>query len=173
LELGEKPPKFNVEPLGSDHNRAAFCCEKPALQTYLRTQARQDMEKNLAAVFVMTADGKTIAGYYTLSQYSIQSGEIPEEISRKLTRHQEIPATLIGRLARDISVRGTGIGDLLLSDALRRCVSNSKQAASWAVVVDVKDDDAATFYKKWEFQAFPSQPMKMFLPTSTAEKLFA
>jgi predicted N-acetyltransferase YhbS len=164
---------FNVEPLGSKHNRAAFCCEKPALENYLRTQARQDAEKNLAAVFVMTADGKTIAGYYTLSQYSIQGGEIPEDISRKLTRHREIPATLIGRLARDISVRGTGIGHLLLADALRRCVSSSKQAASWAVVVDVKDDDAATFYKKWEFQAFPSQPMKMFLPTSTAEKLFA
>ena len=98
--------------------------------------------------------------------------EIPEEISRKLTRYPEIPATLIGRLARDISVRGTGVGDLLLTDALRRCVSNSKQAASWAVVVDAKDEDAVIFYKQWEFQAFPSQPMKMFLPIATVEKLF-
>lgn len=166
-------PKFVFQPLGSAHDRAAFSCEEPGLENYLKTQARQDQRKKLAAVFIMTADGKNIAGFYTLSQYAILSAEIPQEISRKLTRHGQIPATLIGRLARHTEQRGTGAGDLLLADALRRCLATSAHAASWAVIVDAKSESGTNFYKKWGFQPFPSTPLKLFLPMATVEKLFA
>jgi predicted GNAT family N-acyltransferase len=172
LDEGKEKPKFLFEPLGSAHDRAAFVCEEPILQNYLRTQARQDANKKLAAVYIMTEDGKAIAGFYTLSHYAIRSGEIPEEIARKLTRHDEIPATLIGRLARHTAYRGTGAGDLLLADALRRCLDVSKQAASWAVVVEAKNEAGATFYKKFGFESFSSHPLKLFLPTATIEKMF-
>jgi GNAT superfamily N-acetyltransferase len=167
---GEKT-KFLFEPLGKQHNRAAFSCEEVALEHYLKTQARQDVEKNLAAVFVMSPDGVAVAGYYALSHYVIQSDEIPNEIRARLTRHSEIPATLIGRLARDQSRRGTNAGDMLLSDALKRCLDISRQAASWAVVVDAKTTRAAEFYKKWGFESFTSKPLKLYLPTATIEKL--
>jgi GNAT superfamily N-acetyltransferase len=173
LQAAKEKPKFVFEPLGSTHDRAAFSCEEPILENYLKTQARQDVSKKLAAVYIMTMDGKTIAGFYTLSQYSILSGEIPEEITRKLTKHDQIPATLIGRLARHASYRGTGAGDLLLVDALQRCLVISTQTASWAVVVEAKNDRGADFYKKFGFEAFPSHPLKLFLPTATIEKMFA
>lgn len=166
-------PKFFFEPLGPSHDRAAFSCEEPVLENYLKAQARQDARKKLAAVFIMTVDGKNIAGFYTVSQYSILSAEIPEEIARKLTRHDHIPATLIGRLARHTAHRGTGVGDLLLADALRRCLAISTHAASWAVIVDAKSASGTAFYKKWGFQPFPSHPLKLFLPTATIEKMFA
>jgi len=154
------------------HDRAAFSCEEPGLENYLKTQARQDATKKLAAVFIMTMNGRAIAGFYTLSQYTIRSGEIPEEIARKLTKHDQIPAILIGRLARDMAYRGTGAGDLLLVDALRRCLALSRQAASWAVVVEAKSERGTAFYKKFEFEAFPSRPLKLFLPMATIEKMF-
>src|SRR5207253_11218161 len=56
------------------------------LDKYLQTQASQDLKKRLAAVYVLTPDGTTIAGYYTLSAYSVRLDKIPEEIARKLTR---------------------------------------------------------------------------------------
>jgi predicted GNAT family N-acyltransferase len=171
-DAAEKP-KFRFEPLGSSHDRAAFSCEELILENYLKTQARQDLSKQLAAVFVMTADGKNIAGFYALSQYSILSSEIPEKIARQPTRHDQIPATLIGRLARHAAQRGTGAGDLLLADALQRCFAISTQAASWAVIVDAKSEAGAAFYKKWGFEPFPTHPLKLFLPTATIEKMFA
>jgi hypothetical protein len=125
----------------------------------------------MAAVYVMTPDGRTTAGYYTLSQYVIQSSDVPQEHVAKLTKHAEIPATLIGRLARDVKYRGTG--ELLLMDAFARCLGTSHQAASWAVVVDAKDDKRAQFYKDYGFEPFPSRPLKLFLPTATIEKMFA
>lgn len=172
MEESKKVSQFFFEPLGSAHDRAAFSCEEPRLESYLKTQARQDANKRLAAVFVMTVDGRAIAGFYTLSQYTIRSGEIPDEIRRRLTKHDQIPATLIGRLARDMAYRGTGAGDLLLVDALRRCLILSREAGSWAVVVEAKTERGTAFYKKFGFEAFPSHPLKLFLPIATAEKMF-
>jgi len=139
----------------------------------MKTQASQEAKKKTSAVFLMTTDGKAIAGFYTLSQYAILSSEIPEEIRRKLPKYGQIPATLIGRLARHTAYRKTGAGDLLLADALRRCLEASKQAASWAVVVDAKSESGTAFYKKWGFVAFPSNALKLFLPMATVEKMVA
>ena len=144
----------------------------PALDRYLHTQARQDVQKNLAVVFILTSDGKTVAGYYTLSQYSVRIDTIPEEIARKLTKYPEIPATLIGRLAVSSVHRGQGLGELLVMDALRRCLSLSGKAASWAVIVDAKDESGEGFYKRYGFSALPKVPRRWFLTTATIEKLF-
>jgi len=173
LEEAKKKPTFIFEPLGSAHDRAAFACGEPILDDYLKTQASQEAKKKIAAVFVMTADGRAVAGFYTLSQFSILTSGIPEAISRKLPKYDRIPATLIGRLARHTAHRKTGVGDLLLADALRLCLEISKQAASWAVIVEAKNESGTTFYKSWGFEAFPSHPLKLFLPIVTIEKMFA
>jgi len=171
--LEEQPPKpkLYIEPLRASHNRAAFSCGIPPLDKYLQTQARQDMKKRLAAVYVLTPDGKTIAGYYTLSAYSVRLDKIPEEIARKLTRMPEVPATLVGRLARSSPFRGQGSGEILLADALKRSLANSRHVASWTVLVDAKDANAVAFYKKYGFMEIPATPSRLFLPMETIAKL--
>ena len=166
------PHNFKIEPLGKNHDRAAFSCGQESLDQYLKAQAGQATSKNLAAVFVLTPDGRKIAGYYTLSSYAVKLDEIPEEIARKLTRMQEIPATLLGRLARSVDFRGQRIGEVLLVDALNRALQNSVQVASWAVVVDAKDDQAADFYKRYGFIPFPNKPNRLFLPMNSIRKTF-
>jgi ribosomal protein S18 acetylase RimI-like enzyme len=172
--LEEQPPKpkFYFEPLGTGHDRAAFSCGVPLLDKYLQTQASQDMKKNLAAVYVLTPDGKTIAGFYTLSAYSVGLDKIPDEISKKLTRMPEVPATLIGRLARSNAFSGQRIGESLLTDALKRSLANSESVASWGVIVDAKDAGAVAFYKKYGFMEIPSTPNRLFLPMGTIAKLY-
>ena len=128
------------------------------------------MKKNFAAVYVLTPDGKTIAGFYTLSAYSVRLDKIPEELSRKLTRMPEVPATLIGRLARSSAFSAQGIGEVLLTDALKRSLANSTKVASWAVIVDAKDGNPVGFYKKYGF--IEISPNRLFLPMGTIAKLF-
>ena len=166
------PDHFRIEPLGKHHDRAAFSCGKGSLDEYLKNQAGQAVGKNLAAVFILTPDGKKIAGYYTLSSYAVQLDEIPEEIGKKLTRMREVPATLLGRLARSVEFRGQGIGGALLVDALKRAVRNREQVASCAVIVDAIDEEATEFYKRYGFLPFPNQPNRLFLPMSSVEKMF-
>ena len=77
--------EFRFEPLDKKvHDRAAFCCEHEALNVYLKEKAGQEVQKRVAAVYVLTPDGKTVAGYYTLSQYTIETGELPEEVVQRL-----------------------------------------------------------------------------------------
>ena len=40
------------------------------------------MKKNLAAVYVLTPDGKTIAGFYTLSAYSVGLEKMPTKFRK-------------------------------------------------------------------------------------------
>jgi ribosomal protein S18 acetylase RimI-like enzyme len=141
------------------------------LDKYLQAQARQDMKKNLTAVYVLTTDGRTIAGYYTLSAYSVRLDQIPEEMAKKLTRMPEVPATLLGRLARSSAFQSLGIGEILLTDALKRSLANSKHVASWAVIVDAKGPNTAAFYKKYGFVDIPATPNRLFLPMETIGQL--
>ena len=166
------PDNFKIEPLGKKHDRAAFFCGKDSLDQYLKSQAGQAVGKNLTAVFVLTPDGRRIAGYYTLSSYAVKLDEIPEEIARKLTRMQEIPATLLGRLARSVEFRGQGIGETLLVDALKKALQNSTHVASSAVIVEAKDEEATEFYKRYGFISFPSRPNRLFLPMTSIQEMF-
>jgi ribosomal protein S18 acetylase RimI-like enzyme len=169
----EETTRFRFEPLGPAHDRAAFSCGVDALDNYLRRQVGQDVRRRVALAFVLTPDGETVAGYYTLSQYAVELDAIPEALAAKLPKYPFVPATLIGRLAVSRRFRGQGLGELLLMDALKRCLSGSKQVASAAVIVDAKDDRAAAFYKKYGFIELPKIPKRLFLPMPTVERLFS
>jgi predicted GNAT family N-acyltransferase len=163
---------LRIEPLGKEHHRAAFSCGNEALDNYLKTQASQDVAKHVAVCFILTPDGKTVAGFYTLSQYSVDLVQLPEEIARKLPKYPEVPATLLGRLAVSQSFRGQKLGEFLLLDALSRSLRHSCEIASAAVVVDAKDEAAQRFYEHFEFISLPDIPGRLFLPMKTIEKLF-
>jgi len=159
-----------VEPLASQHDRAAFCCGVAELDSYFRQQASQDLKRNLAAVFVLTADSKTVAGFYSLSAHSILGTDLPAEFGAKLPRFP-LPVTLLGRMAVAESMQGQGWGEFLLFHALKRARTGSEQVASWAVVVDAKAG-VRDFYLKHGFIPLPSNPHRLFLPMKTIEKMF-
>jgi predicted GNAT family N-acyltransferase len=69
---------------------------------------------------------------------------------------------LIGRLARDLDWRDTGVGGMLLIDALRRCVRQSEEAGAIVAVTDPKDHKARAFYAAYGFQ--PLDEYRMFIP---------
>jgi ribosomal protein S18 acetylase RimI-like enzyme len=70
-------------------------------------------------------------------------------------------------------VRGAGIGELLLADAVRRILGAGRSLAVFAIVVDAKDDHAVAFYENFGFRQFPTRPSRLFLLTSTAAEAFA
>lgn len=162
--------EYRIEPLGSDHDRAAFSCGVPALDTYLQRRAFQDLRRNLAAVFILTADGKNVAGYYSLSAHSILAAELPLDLAKKLPRFP-LPFTLLGRMAVAQSIQGLGWGQFLLLHALERAWLGSRQVASWGVVVDAKAG-ARDFYLKHDFMPLRDQPDRLFLPMETIRQMF-
>lgn len=124
----------------------------------------------MAAPFVLVLHDSTIAGYYTLSSTSVQIAELPMQTARKLPRYPLVPATLLGRLAIDRRQQGKGYGRFLLGDALYR--ASRSEIASFAVVVDAKDENARRFYERESFLSLPDQPMKLFRPMADIRGLF-
>ena len=162
--------KLRVEPLTSSHDRSEFESGVESLDRYFRTQAGQDARKNMAAPFVLVLPDGTIAGYYTLSSTSVQLAELPAQTVRNLPRYPLVPATLLGRLAVDRRHQGKGYGRFLLADALHRAARS--EIASFAVIVDAKDESARRFYERESFLPFPDQPMKLFRPMTDIRRLF-
>ena len=157
-----------IEALNSGHNRSRFGCGQDELDRWFRERAGQDERRNLARVFVAGDDTLGVVGFYSLGAFTLALDEMPADLARKLPRYDAIPAALIGRLARDERMRGQGLGDLLLGDAVARTLSAGRDLAVFAIVVDAKDNRAANFYIEFGFQPFPSRPERLFLLTSTA-----
>jgi GNAT superfamily N-acetyltransferase len=166
------PPegKLRVESLGPHHDRHAFESGVEPLDRYFRTQAGQDARKKMAAPFVLVLPDGGIAGYYTLSSTAMKLAELPDDTARRLPRYPLVPATLLGRLAVDKRFQGKGYGRFLLADALLRAVRS--EIASFAVIVDAKDDAARRFYERESFLSLPHEPMKLFRPMADLAKLF-
>lgn len=162
--------EYRVEPLASHHDRVGFSCGVSELDAYLQRQAGQDQKRKLAAVFVLTADSRSVAGFYMLSAHSILAAELPGDLAGKLPRFP-LPVTLLGRMAVDRFLQDQGWGEFLLLHALERALQASRQVASWAVVVDAKAG-ARDFYLQHDFLPLPTQPDRLFLPMKTIEKIF-
>jgi hypothetical protein len=163
---------FDIQPLGSHHDRAAFSCGEASLDDFLKTKARKEHDLNLSVPFVASPrDAPTIvAGYYTLSSLSIEMTGIPSEMRKKFPKYPLAPATLLGRLARSTDFGAVRLGEWLLLDALCRASLAAETIGSYAVVVDPLNDAAAAFYAKYGFLRFGGGPRR-YLPMTTIEKL--
>jgi predicted GNAT family N-acyltransferase len=159
--------------LVTSHEKADFSCGNEMSDSYIRKQAKQDMKRKLSACFILSDDNKEIKGYYTLSSASIQRSLLPELIIKKLPpSYNDLPDTLLGRLAVATRFKGQGFGKLLLIDALRRSYETSVTSiASMAIVADPIDDAAISFYSKYGFISLPGSG-RMFIPLNTVEQLF-
>lgn len=79
--------------------------------------------------------------------------------------------TLLGRLAVDRSTQGQGLGAHLLLDALHRSLAHADQIAAMAMVVDAKDESAASFYRHYGLIPLQAQPGRLFVPMRSAAQL--
>ena len=112
-------------------------------------------------------------GYYTLSSASVGLEKLPANLQKKLPRYPQIPATLMGRLAIDLSARGRRLGETLLFDAMFRALDASQTVASFALLVDALDvePDPLPFYEQYGFERLDSGSRSLYVPMKTIAKL--
>ena len=140
----------------------------------MQQQARQDADKRVAAPFVLTEPpALRVLGYYTLSASLVDAAELTDALAKRLPRYPQLPVTLLGRLAVDGSMKGKGVGQFLLMDALRRSVEAAANIAAMAIVVDAKDEAAEAFWRRFDFLPLQQRPRRLFLPMKTVAALFS
>ncbi len=170
--MASTAPALRIEPLSDQHDRESFASGVEPLDRYLRHQAGQDARRRVASCFVVVSDGDRIPlGYYTLAATSVALAELPEALAKRLPRYPVVPATLMGRLAVDAHHQQRGHGEFMLLDAFSRVLRND--IASYAFVVDAKDDKAARFYQHYRFRFLIEGGRRLFIPVVEIAKLFS
>jgi len=155
--------RFLIEALGAAQDRAGFASGVDALDRYFQEQATQDVRRRMTACYVaLDREEAKVAGYYTLAAAGVPLTEMPEELAKKLPRYPSVPVARVGQLAVDKCYRGQRLGSSLLWDAGLRALRS--ELAVFALVVDAKDEQAASFYRHHGFVVFGSRPRQFVLP---------
>ena len=156
---------FRVVPLEATHDRTTFNSGSAPLDRYFQRQVTQDIRRRVTACFVALTPEQCIAGYYTLASASILLSGLPAATAKKLPRYPSVPAVRMGRLAVHRGFQGQGLGGALLADALERAARS--EIAAFSLVVEAKDESAATFYRHHGFITLPNSALTLFLPFAT------
>jgi len=136
-------PKLSKE---FDYN--SFNCEIASFNNYLKNTAFIDMgSRRQAQVYVLPVNN-VVVGYYTIEPFAFEPSELPVKLARKRPANLKVSSWLIGRLARDISVKGQGIGEKLLMDALHRIKRLSDEGGGYCVIIDIEFEKTDIRYRR-------------------------
>ncbi len=165
--------KIIIESLKRSHARNSFDCNDLDLNHFLQKYAMQNQESGFSRTFVaIEEDCKAqILGYYSITAASIDKNNLPEKAKKRFPNHPT-PIIRLARLAVDLNHQKKGLGEYLLIDALDRSLKVSSNIGCVAVIVDAKHETAKNFYLKYEFESLPHNPLVMWLPMHSIEKLF-
>lgn len=154
---------FIIETLDKKHDKKNFDCGELSLNDFLQKYAGQNAKRGLGKTFVtVLPDDKKVCGYYNLSSGSVEF----EDFHEKLPRYP-IPTVHLGRLAVDNSMKGQGLGAILLIDALERTVKVADELGIYAVELYSLTENAKQFYLKFGFIELKDDKKHLYLPIAT------
>lgn len=147
-------PKRQIRRLEEDEKIKSFSCGDADLDDFILNEAPYYRDALLAVSYVMEQDDKPIA-YFSLAndRVSIQDFETNTEFNR-FRRHRFVnekriksyPAVKVGRFAVSNSVRGEGIGSMLLDFIKAYFIIDNKTGCRFVTVDAYRS--AISFYEK-------------------------
>ena len=153
--------EHRVEKLRGEHPLGTFDCGSEPLNRYLVRYALQNQHAGAAQTYVGLV-GKSVIGFYTLAVGQVSREEAPERLIKGLARHP-VPVMLLARLAVDRRWHGRGVGKALLKDAMLRTLQAADIAGIRALAVHAKDEQARSFYERFDFVPSLTDPMHLFV----------
>lgn len=111
-------PLSAPEPLSDLHRLEQFSCGEASLDLWLRQRARGNEASGASRTYVVCDTGMEVKAYYSLSACSIAHAFSTASMRRNMP--DPIPMLLLGRLAVDRGLQGSGVGSSLLRDAVIR-----------------------------------------------------
>ena len=155
------------------HQLQGFDCGNESLSRWLQVSAGQAQRRDVARTYIAVNGADRIVGYYTLVAGQVEHGEAPGLVRKGVSPHFPIPVGLVARLAVATTHQGQGLGTDLLRDALRRIVAAADHIGIRAVLVHAIDDRAATFYRRFGFEAATPDGLTLMVPLAAVRAAFA
>ena len=160
----ERGPVSPPALLDDSHDCSAFDCGNAALNDWLKSRALRAQGKTSRTY--VACESTRVIGYYCILSGSVERAELPKAL-KEHGLPNNIPVAILGRLARDMTYKGTGLGLDLLQDALTKIAIASRTIGIRCVLVHAIDDKAAQFWKENEFIESPLGSRTFYLPIET------
>ncbi|MBB2714071.1 GNAT family N-acetyltransferase [Rhizobium sophoriradicis] len=144
--------KVRFEPLAG-HPREAFSCKYRPIQGFFRKWAAENHNSYTQRVFVACADENNVPlGFYSLTLMTFEAG-MNEEVDARY-KDRRVPTIYMGAIARDKNVSSSGLGFLLMQDALKRCLAVRENVGVYALSLHAANGKVADIYEGYGFQRF-------------------
>ena len=127
-----------IRHLGEDDEVENFDCSDDALNNYLKRHAWTNQQKISIGVSYVAADENAplfVLGYFTLAMASVPRDAFPKKYVRGLPPY-DLPLILVARLAVDRRFGGRGIGQALISEALRISLRVADEVGCRCIITD-------------------------------------
>lgn len=149
------------------HDTKSFDCGKKSMNQFLHRFSYKHSQLGLSETYILRVDNcsqnkSEIASYFTLAAATVLKDSIPIKLSLPT---YPIPVILLARLAVDNKFQGNNLGKKTLIYALRKASELSELGLpAVGLVLDVLDNDALMFYKKFNFfDKLTDNPMKLYV----------
>lgn len=143
------------------HQLDRFDSGNEVLDAWLARHGLAAQQMDTARTFLLLDADDALVGYFSLTMGSVLRQNAPAKLVRGLPNYP-VGMVLLARLAVDRRHQGSGVGRLLLAEALRKAVTAGEAAAARLVVVDAIDPSAARFYSRHGFISLPEQPLRLY-----------
>jgi predicted GNAT family N-acyltransferase len=150
-----------------------FINEAEPLMDFLINRALPESLTEMSKTHLLVKnDFSKIMGFFSLSTISVERTDL--NLAKK-PPYRSVPGILIGRLGRDESAKGQGIGDLLMEEIFRLVINASNDFGIKIIITDAKTDFAKIFYSDFGFKVVKSHidgnyPIRMYLEVGAIKK---
>lgn len=154
-------------PIDALDHTAGFDCGEPSLDRYLSDRALANHVTGSTRCYVgRDAESNQILGYYTLSAIAVEHARLPGRARRNAP--DPVLAVLLGRLAVDRQAQGSGLGRLLVRDAILSTLAVADRIGVRILIVHALHEEAAAFYSALGFAPSPTDPLHLYVLLSDA-----
>jgi predicted N-acetyltransferase YhbS len=149
-------------PIDLTDRTVGFDSGEASLDRYLVERALANHVAGFARCYVcVDSEDRRVVGYYTLSAVAVEHSQLPGRARRNAPN--PVPAVLLGRLAVDRTAQGSGLGTLLVRDALLSTLAAADRVGIRLLIVHALHDGAATFYGALGFRPSPTDPLHLYV----------
>lgn len=144
------------------HDRSAFDCGDPAVDSWLR-QAAVDADRRAAVVVQVAVVGSRVVGCYRLGSFQVQARTSATSPRHWSLERMPVPAVVVSRLGVDQGWQGRGFGGLLMWHALDLAAAVGPVVRARLVVACGVTEHPPGFLGRFGFRAFDTDPRWCYL----------
>ena len=148
------------EPLAVHHELEAFASGVDSLDQWLKRRALKNQASGASRTFV-ACDGRRVLAYYALASSAVAVDAAPGRFRRNMP--DPVPVVVLGRLAVDQSLQGSGLGRALVRDAGKRIIQAADTIGIRGLVVHALSVEARAFYERIGLEPSPLDPMMLMV----------